>query len=217
MLELCRVTVRRGGRCILDAVDFRLAPGEHVALTGPSGGGKSTLLKAVLLLEAVDDGRVVWKGQVVTPVELAAHRNRFLYIGQKPLPFDGSAQEYLDLPFTFASNRSLRADRRRQEELLAHVGMDASLLKHSYGRLSGGEQQRLTIVQGMQLERPFCLLDEVTSSLDPEARLAVIRLFARETDRGILAVTHNREWLEEGFTEVSLEKGKLVRQTCTKP
>jgi putative ABC transport system ATP-binding protein len=103
MLEFRDVTVRRGGRVILDRASLTVAPGEHLVLTGPSGSGKSTLLKAALLFEPVDEGEVLWDGRRVTADDLAAHRARFLYIGQKPLPFDGSAGEYLDLPFTFAA------------------------------------------------------------------------------------------------------------------
>ncbi len=211
MLELRDVTVRRGGRVILDRVNLAVSPGEHLVLTGPSGGGKSTLLKAVLLFEPVDEGEVLWGDSVVTTDDLAAHRARFLYIGQKPLPFDGSAGEYLDLPFTFAANRHLSADRAVQDGLMEAMGLDPALRKSPYGRLSGGEQQRLTIIQGLQLERSFCLLDEVTSSLDQESLEAVVGFFARDKERTVLAVTHNRQWLEFGFTEIALESGKLRR------
>jgi ABC-type iron transport system FetAB ATPase subunit len=212
MLEFHDVTVRRVGRVILDKVSLTVAPGEHLALTGPSGGGKSTLLKAALLFEPVDEGAILWDGVEVTPADLAAHRSRFLYIGQKPLPFDGTAVEYLDLPFTFAANRHLQADRTDQDRLMEAVGLDPDLKKNPFTRLSGGEQQRLTIIQGLQLARGFCLLDEITSSLDPDSMRAVIRLFSEDTDRAVLAVTHNHEWLDAGFTEIRLESGKLWRQ-----
>lgn len=211
MLEFREVTVRRAGRVILDRISLTVAPGERLALTGPSGGGKSTLLKAALLFEPVDGGEVLWDGTAVGPDGLAAHRSRFLYIGQKPLPFDGTAAEYLDLPFTFAANRRLQADRAGQDRLMQAVGLDPALRKSPFTRLSGGEQQRLTIIQGLQLARAFCLLDEITSSLDPESMRAVIRLFAEDSARSVLAVTHNREWLDAGFTELRLESGTLRR------
>lgn len=211
MLEFRDVTVRRAGRVILDRVSLTVDPGEHLALTGPSGGGKSTLLKAALLFEPVDEGEVLWNGSRVKTNDLAAHRGRFLYIGQKPLPFDGTAGEYLDLPFTFAANRALYADPARQGALMEAMGLDPALRQSPYARLSGGEQQRLTIIQGLQLDRPFCLLDEVTSSLDQDSMRAVIGFFARDAALTILAVTHNRQWLESGFAELSLEGGKLRR------
>ena len=212
MLELRNVTVRRAGRVILDRIDLAVAPGEHLVLTGPSGGGKSTLLKVALLFEPADEGEVLWDGQRVGTADLGAHRSRFLYIGQKPLPFDGTAGEYLNLPFTFAANRALRADPVRQAELMVAVGLDPVLRESPYTRLSGGEQQRLTIIQGLQLERSFCLLDEITSSLDQDSMRSVIRFFAQDKARTVLAVTHNREWLDFGFTELSLESGKLWRR-----
>ncbi len=212
MLEFHDVTVRRAGRVILDKVSLTVTPGEHLALTGPSGGGKSTLLKAALLFEPVDEGAILWNGTQVTPVDLAAHRARFLYIGQKPLPFDGTALEYLDLPFTFAANRHLQADRGEQDRLMEAVGLDPDLKKNPFTRLSGGEQQRLTIIQGLQLSRGFCLLDEITSSLDPDSMHSVIRLFAEDSARAVLAVTHDQEWVNAGFTEVRLESGTLWRQ-----
>lgn len=211
MLELREVTVRRGERTILDAINLTVRPGDHLVLTGPSGGGKSTLLKVAILFEPIDGGEVRWDGQRLTPADLAAHRRRFLYIGQKPLPFDGTAGEYLDLPFTFAANRALQPDRVRQDSLMTAVNLDPALRGTSYARLSGGEQQRLTIIQGLQLDRSFCLLDEITSSLDRDAMRAVIRLFAEDTTRTVLAVTHNREWLDFDFTELCLDNGKLGR------
>lgn len=211
MLEFRDVTVRRAGRVILDRVSLTVAHGEHLALTGPSGGGKSTLLKTALLFEPVDEGAILWDGVKVTTADLAAHRSRFLYIGQKPLPFDATAAEYLDLPFTFAANRHLQADRREQDRLMEAVGLDPALKKNPFTRLSGGEQQRLTIIQGLQLARGFCLLDEITSSLDPDSMRSVIRLFASDSARAVLAVTHNSEWLDAGFTEVRLESGTLWR------
>jgi putative ABC transport system ATP-binding protein len=211
MLELRNVTVHRAGRVILDGINLSVAPGEHLVLTGPSGGGKSTLLKTILLFERADAGEVRWDGVGVGAESLREHRRRFLYIGQKPLPFDGTAGAYLDLPFTFAVNRGLRADRGRQHELMRAVGLEPKLLESPYGRLSGGEQQRLTIIQGLQLERPFCLLDEITSSLDQDSMRAVIRHFSEDSSRTVLAVTHNREWLDFGFDEISLEAGKLRR------
>ena len=211
MLKFQDVTIRRASRTILDRVNLTISPGEHLALTGPSGSGKSTLLRVALLFEPVDEGEVLWNGQSINPSDLATHRSRFLYIGQKPLPFEGTAKEYLDLPFTFAANRLLRADNAKQDRLMESLGLDPILKKSPYTRLSGGEQQRLTIIQGLQLERGVCLLDEVTSSLDQDSMRAVIRHFSKDKDRTVLAVTHNREWLDFGFTEIQLESGKLQR------
>jgi putative ABC transport system ATP-binding protein len=93
------------------------------------------------------------------------------------------------------------------------MGLDPALRENPYSRLSGGEQQRLTIIQGLQLERSFCLLDEVTSSLDQQSLEAVVGFFARDTARTVLAVTHNRQWIDFGFAEVTLESGKLGRRS----
>ena len=212
MLEFRDVTIRRASRVILDNISLTISPGEHLALTGPSGGGKSTLLKAALLFEPVDEGQILWNGHKITPSDLASHRSRFLYIGQKPLPFEGTAWEYLDLPFTFAANRLLRADHAKQDRLMESLSLDPALKKSPYTRLSGGEQQRLTIIQGLQLERGVCLLDEITSSLDQDSMRAVIRHFSQDKERTVLAVTHNREWLDFGFAEIHLESGKLLRR-----
>ncbi|PKN41456.1 MAG: hypothetical protein CVU60_10580 [Deltaproteobacteria bacterium HGW-Deltaproteobacteria-18] len=212
MLEFREVTLRRAGRVILDRVNLTVSPGEHLALTGPSGAGKSTLLKVALLFEPVDEGAVLWGGREVTVADLGVHRSRFLYIGQKPLPFEGTAGEYLNLPFTFAANHALHANPEEQNRLMEALHLDPALKKSPYTRLSGGEQQRLTIIQGLQLERGFCLLDEITSSLDQDSMRAVAGFFAQDKARTVLAVTHNREWLDFGFTEVSIESGKLRRR-----
>lgn len=209
MLELRDITLRHDGRTILDSVTLTLDQGQRVALTGPSGSGKSTLLKIALQFLLPDSGQVLWQGRPVTTADLAAYRRNFLYIGQKPLPFDGTVSEYLNLPFSFAANRDQQPDTTRQDELLRAFGLSPDKRLQAYSRLSGGEQQRMTIIQGLQLSRPFCLLDEITSSLDEETREQVITTFAGDRTRTILAVTHTKAWMEHGFTEVHLRNGHL--------
>lgn len=209
MLELRDITLRHDGRTILDGISLTMPAGRCVALTGPSGSGKSTLLKIALLFLLPDSGQVLWQDRPVTTTDLAVYRRNFLYIGQKPLPFDGTVEEYLNLPFAFASNRGRQPDIRRQDELLQAFNLKPEMRSQTYARLSGGEQQRMTIIQGLQLNRPFCLLDEITSSLDEETREQVIATFAADTERTILAVTHTRAWMEHGFTEVHLRNGHL--------
>ncbi len=211
MLQLRNVTVRRSGRTIVDGVNLDWSPGERLLLTGPSGGGKSTLLSVILLFPPPSSGELLWNGSSVTPADLLQYRRNFMYVGQKPMFFEGTVAEFLDLPYTFSANGEQRPDRGKQDEWLRRFRLEPSMRSGDFSTLSGGERQRVTLVQGLQLERPFCLLDEVTSSLDPDSMQTVIEEFA-QPGRTVLAIAHNREWQQAGFDEWRMEDGILRRR-----
>ena len=211
MLELSEISVRHREHLVLEDISLRLEPGSRWVITGPSGSGKSTLLKTILLFALPFRGQILWDGREVRPPDLAAYRARFLYIGQKPLPFSGTAAEYLNLPFSFAANADRKHDPDRQAELMQELGLSSRLLSSSFDNLSGGEQQRMSLIQGLQLDRAFCLFDEITSSLDPKNTQAVLDLLRKDTRITFLAVAHQREWMEAGFGILRVEGGRLRR------
>jgi putative ABC transport system ATP-binding protein len=139
------------------------------ALVGPSGSGKSTLLRCCNRLEAPVEGTVRFRGTDVATVDPLALRRQVGMVFQRPTPFPGSCVENLRV-----ADASL--DDHAAGTLLERVGLAPSFLEREATQLSGGEAQRLCLARSLAAGPDVLLMDEVTSSLDPDARVALERL-----------------------------------------
>jgi lipoprotein-releasing system ATP-binding protein len=196
-------------------VSLAVHPGEIVALVGPSGSGKSSLLHIAGLLEAPTAGEVMIAGQNCTTLDDAA-RTRirrigigFIYQFHHLLP-EFSALENVILPQLIAGEMREQAA-ARASELLSRLGL-AARLDHRPAELSGGEQQRVAIARAIA-NRPLLLLaDEPTGNLDPATAAHVheeLMRLIREEGLGALVATHNHE-LAAGMTRMArLDRGHI--------
>ena len=170
---------------MLKGIDLTLAEHEVVCLIGASGSGKSTLLRCVNLLEPIQAGRIVVRGEEVTARGVDVNRirraDRHRLPGVQPLPpHERAAQRHARRRGRRSGSRGARR-RPRADELLARFGL-ADKRDEYPDRLSGGQQQRVAIVRALAMQPDLLLLDEVTSALDPELVaevLEVIRELAR--------------------------------------
>ena len=202
------VAVQAGGVCksyrdgdrrveVLKALDLQVAPGEIVAVCGPSGTGKSTLLHILGALDAADSGSVMIDGVEVLDLELeeqAAFRRHyigFVFQFHELLP-DFTALENVMMPGRIDSWR-LVDTRARALELLEEVGL-SDRLSHFPAELSGGERQRVALCRALFLSPSLLLADEPTGNLDPENAEAVFDLLLQLGHRHgttAVVVTHN--------------------------
>ena len=173
------IALRSAGRRVDDrwvwrGLDAVVRPGERVAVTGPSGAGKTLLLRALAGLDALDDGTLLSDGAPVT--QLPAHRAAVALVAQRPALFDGTVRDNLHVPFAFAvhGGRTYREDRAL--DLLAALGREAPFLDQPADRLSGGEMQTVGLMRALLTEPTVLLLDEPTAGLDPERAAAVERV-----------------------------------------
>lgn len=182
---------------VLRGLDLTIESGELVALTGPSGVGKSTLLHVLGTLDAPTRGRVLMEGLDVfaqTPAGVADFRNRnigFVFQFHHLLP-EFSALENVMLPARVARVPEGRA-LARAKDLLAEVSL-VHRMGHRPGELSGGEQQRVALARALVNEPRLLLADEPTGNLDEATGAGIHELIARlNRERGItaLVVTHN--------------------------
>ncbi len=198
MISARGITVRRGGRTLLDGVDLDAAPGSLTAIVGPNGAGKSTLLKVVTGDLAPDAGTVAVLGRDLGawPRREIARRRAVLPQGIA-LAFAFRARDVVRLGrLPFGSGRD---DRALADAALAEVGL-ADRAAELYPNLSGGEQRRVQyarvlaqIAEASAAGEGLLLLDEPTANLDPAHGLGVLAHARRLADRGltVVAVVHD--------------------------
>ena len=208
-LQLRNISVHHNNQTILHNIHLDVYKGDKILIQGPSGGGKSTLLKAILGFAKGCTGNIIMDDQPITGTSIRTLRNHFAYIGQKPLLFEGSVAAFLDLPFSFKHNSAHKPDTSQCLAILGSLGFDPDILDSSYPTLSGGEQQRITIAQALLLHRDVYLLDEVTSSLDQDNIFRVINLFQADSRQTVIAVSHNKEWAQHATRIFTLQNGQM--------
>jgi thiamine transport system ATP-binding protein len=197
MLTVRDVVIRYGDHVAVDHVDLDAQSGEVVCVLGPSGGGKSSLLRAIAGLEPPAEGRVAWDD-----VDLAStppHRRRFGLMFQ-----DHALFPHRDVAANVGFGLRMRgdADERvssRTTELLELVGL-AGFERRSVGSLSGGEQQRLALARALAPEPRVLLLDEPLGSLDRRLRDRLLEDLGRLFDELALTAVYVTHDQTEAFT-----------------
>jgi putative ABC transport system ATP-binding protein len=199
----------------LSNVHLEIQPGEYVAVAGPSGGGKTTLLSILGLLDSPTAGEYLLDGKPVANLSAAqrAHiRNRAIgFIFQAfNLIGDLNVYENVELPLTYRGMPS-KERKQRVEEALERVGM-AHRMKHYPSQLSGGQQQRVAVARAI-VGRPLILLaDEPTGNLDSQNGEAVMELLDELHQGGatICMVTHDPRYAQHASRSIHLFDGRVV-------
>lgn len=171
--------------------DWSVPAGARVAVVGPSGGGKSTLLLAIAGFLAPSDGRVLWQGRDLAAVPPGERPMSVLFQDQNLFPHL-TLRENLGLGIS-PRLRLDAADEARIATALERVGL-AGLGASRPGRLSGGQQGRAALARALLRARPVLLLDEPFAALGPALKvemLALVAEIARETGAMVLMVTHD--------------------------
>lgn len=180
---------------VLTHADFRAAPGETVALVGPSGGGKTTMIRLLLGLIRLAEGRAYLQAADGRQVEVnAGLRRYFSYVPQGNTLLSGTIADNLRMVKPDASDAQLRAalEAACAWDFVSAMdgGLDASVGEHGHG-LSEGQAQRIAIVRALLRDAPVLLLDEATSALDVATERTILRnLAARYPHKTCIVTTH---------------------------
>ncbi len=170
MIQICNLTRRdaKTHRLILNQVNLSILGGQRIGLVGPSGSGKSSLLRAIAKLDRCDSGEVRFDGQSICKDAVPAYRRQVVYLPQRPSFVSGTVRDNLELPFRLdAANEAF--DPSRVDRWLGDLAKSRELLDQPVSQLSGGEQQVVALIRAISLSPQVLLLDEPTASLDPEA------------------------------------------------
>ena len=205
------VEQERAGRRTLCGVDLDLPKREVVAIVGPSGAGKTSLLRLLNRLDDPSNGSVLFDGTPIDGVPVRALRRRIGFVFQTPVMFARTVRDNLE------TARSLGGENGRAPfaaEGLRLAGLDESFLDRDADRMSGGERQRGSLARALMTAPEVLLLDEPTSALDPEVAeqlMMTVRRLADDKAMTIVMVTHRLAEARAASTHtVLLEAGRIV-------
>lgn len=220
-----------GALHVLTGVNQTIQKGEVVSIIGPSGGGKSTFLRCLNLLEMPEQGQIFFEGTEITgnpapgqpapkrrkgaePVDIDIHRQKMGMVFQNfnVFPHLTVAENITLAPVMLKKKTQAQAD-DMAKELLNRVGL---LEKYNErpGNLSGGQKQRLAIVRALAMEPDVMLFDEPTSALDPQLTGEVLAIMGQlaEERMTMLVVTHEMSFAREAATRVLFMKDGAIAE-----
>ena len=201
---------------VLRGVSEHIAKGEVVSIIGPSGGGKSTFLRCLNLLERPESGKIIFEGVEITDtkVDINLHRQKMGMVFQHFNVFPHlSVMKNITLAPVLLGKRSQAEAEEQAENLLNRVGLLEKKDEHP-SRLSGGQKQRLAIVRALAMEPDVMLFDEPTSALDPEMVgevLDVIKDLVRSGMTSVI-VTHEMGFAREVSDRILFMDGGVIAE-----
>ncbi len=197
MLELKNISKKFKDRQILENFNLTVEENKILAIVGPSGGGKTTLLRMLAGLEKIDSGEIIYNGESL-PIDELEKRNLLGFVFQDFQLFPHlTVLENLVLSPIKTMNISKNDAEKKALTLLNKLGLDKQVNSYPIS-LSGGQKQRVALARAMMIDPKIIGYDEPTSALDPELRLEVEKLILKNRELGItqIVVTHDLQFAE---------------------
>ena len=212
-LSIQNLQLKRGGKTVLRDIDLEVAAGELLVVIGPSGGGKSSLLRCINRLNDIAAGTIRLDGTSIYELPVTELRCKVGMIFQKTAAFEGSLADNIAFG---AALHGKTLSREKVLGLIRQASLDVDLIDQTADALSGGQEQRLAIARALALDPSLLLLDEPTSSLDPIAtgrvEESLLRL-RREMGLSMIWVSHSIEQARRiGSRVLLLDEGRIIRE-----
>ncbi|WP_156282448.1 ATP-binding cassette domain-containing protein [Paenibacillus sp. NEAU-GSW1] len=197
-------------------VSATIERGERIALLGASGTGKSTLLRIAALLDARDEGEILFEGGSSAQANPQQWRKKIGYVAQMPVMLPGTVEQNLR---TASELHGMPFDEPLARSCMSGAGLEALDWKKPASELSGGEKQRVALVRSMLLQPAVLLLDETTSSLDPGSKEMVelmLNEWALSRGTAMIWITHDLGQSRAVSDQIwFLGEGKLLERSGT--
>ena len=213
-LDKVSFTYDRGADVALDQVSLEARPGQTVALVGPSGGGKSTILSLIPRFYEADSGSITLDGADIREVTLKSLRDQIALVTQEPFLFDDSIRANIGYSRPGASEAEIVAAAKAAaaDEFIREIpgGYDAQV-GEAGTRLSGGQRQRIAIARAFLKDAPLILLDEATSALDVESEAKVQQALEQlMAGRTTLLIAHRLSTVRRADVIYVIDRGRVV-------
>ena len=199
ILKLEHLVKKFGNHLVLDDVSLDVCEHDIIVLCGPSGGGKSTLIRTINGLENLDSGSIIYRGTPVTPKTVHKIRRHIGMVFQQFNLFKNlTVHDNLAIAPVKVFKRDKKTVRQKMEEYLDIFGIEDKI-GHYPHQLSGGQKQRVAIVRSLLMDPDIMLFDEPTSALDPEMIKEVLDAMRRLSSMGMtmIVVTHEMGFAKE--------------------
>ena len=197
MLELKNISKKFKDKDILSNFNLKVEENKILAIVGPSGGGKTTLLRMLAGLESIDSGEIIFNGENL-PLNELEKRNLLGFVFQdfQLFPHMTVLENLVISPIQTMGIKKDEAE-AKAIKLLEQLGLEKHYKSYPYS-LSGGQKQRVALARAMMIEPKIIGYDEPTSALDPELRLEVEKLILQNKKLGItqIVVTHDLQFAE---------------------
>ena len=217
LFEIKDLQKKFGSLTVFDGLNETIYKGDVVVIIGPSGGGKSTFIRCLNLLEQPTAGKIYFEGEDITAkgFDVNRHRQKVGMVFQQFNLFNNlTVLENITISLTKVKKQSEEESKEKALKLLKRVGLEDKANAYP-SQLSGGQKQRIAIVRALAMEPDVLLFDEPTSALDPEMVGEVLQVISDLARYGItmVVVTHEMGFAREvGDRVLFMADGKILEQ-----
>ena len=219
LFEIKDLQKKFGSLTVFDGLRETICKGDVVVIIGPSGGGKSTFIRCLNLLEQTTAGKIYFEGEDITAkgFDVNRHRQKVGMVFQQFNLFNNlTVLENITISLTKVKKQSEEESKEKALKLLKRVGLEDKANAYP-SQLSGGQKQRIAIVRALAMEPDVLLFDEPTSALDPEMVGEVLQVISDLARDGItmVVVTHEMGFAREVGTRVLFMDGGQIAEQGT--
>ena len=219
LFEIKDLQKKFGGLTVFDGLSETICKGDVVVIIGPSGGGKSTFIRCLNLLEQPTAGKIYFEGEDITAkgFDVNKHRQKVGMVFQQFNLFNNlTVLENITISLTKVKKQSEEKSEEKALKLLKRVGLEDKANAYP-SQLSGGQKQRIAIVRALAMEPDVLLFDEPTSALDPEMVGEVLQVISDLARDGItmVVVTHEMGFARKVGTRVLFMDGGQIAEQGT--